>query len=262
MADYTYGIQNVWKEDIDFQTEALSGIVKHIRRVDNPEICKLQFEYLKNIGAFYVPRGEYLIDRFGEDITDIQKGIFTAYGMCFLQERLAIPMRLADGTVTGFVGYSNKPSDWPEEQAFIKYGYPPKVAFAKGRYFFIEPDELERALTEQYICIVDGLFDKMMLQCLGINAVSLCGSALTEWHIMYLKFIKHVIVVGDNDLAGRKLYNICKWKLNNVVEIRQPYTGDIDDYLKTPERIAEFQRVFAEMKSEDFLISKEIKENI
>lgn len=260
MQDFSYGIQEIWDKFGDFETECISGIVENIRHVEDTQIHKMQADYLKKIGAFYVPDGEFLVSVFGESITDPRTGLFSAFNTCFLQDRLAIPLRFANGTVGGFVGYANKPKNWPEDTAFIKYGYPPKVAFNKGRYFFIEPEEIQKAIDDEYICIVDGLFDKMILQCLGINAVSLCGSALTDWHKYYLSFIKHKIVIADNDQAGRKLFNICRWKLSGVVELRQPYTGDIDDYLKTQGRIEEFLRVFNEMKSEGFILSKQIHE--
>lgn len=260
MQDLDFGIKEIWKTHGDFQAEALQTIVQHIRHVSDPQIHRMLVEYLTNLGAFYVPRGEMLVEAYGSSITDPRNGMFSAMGTCFLQERLAIPLRFANGVVGGFVGYSNKPADWPEDMAYIKYNYPPKIAFNKGRYMFLEPNEFEKAISDEYICIVDGLFDKMLLQCLGVNACSLCGSALTDWHMHYLSFIKHKIVIADNDEAGRKLYNICRWRLDNVVELRQPYTGDIDDFLKTQERIENFLATFKEMQSEGFLLSKELKE--
>ncbi len=258
MVDFRYGVMSVWNQDADVQRAAMEAIVTDIRHIEDPEIQKLQQEYLERIGAFYVFSGEYLISHFGKSITDIRNGIFSPFNTCYLHRRLAIPIRFADGTVAGFIGYSNKPEGWEEDRAWIKYSYPNSQVFSKGRYFFIEPDELKKAIEEQYICIVDGLFDKIILQCLGINAVSLCGSALTDWHIRYLSMIKNKIVLADNDIAGRKLFNMCSWKLDNVVEIKQPYFGDIDDFLKSQDNLSAFLQVFKEMRQEWFVNSKEL----
>lgn len=258
MTDLTYGIQSIWHQDHDLQVACLDAIVKDIRHIQDEEIQKLQAAYLERIGAFYVFKGEYLVDHFGSSITDPRYGAFSQFKTCYLHERLALPLRFADGSVVGFVGYSNKPADWPEDKAWVKYFYPGSETFSKGRYMFIEPDEIRKAIQEQYICIVDGLFDKIILQCLGINAVSLCGSSLTDWHQRYLNFVKYKIVIADNDIAGRKLFNACRWRLSNVVEIRQPETNDIDDYLKTPQRLARFLQVFNEMQQEGFTNSKEL----
>lgn len=258
--NFANGLANLWEHDEEFQLTALHGIVKHVRRVDDPAIEEMQVNYLRGLGAFYVPDNQYMKRYFGKDITSPSYGIYSVTYHCYLSERLAIPMRLMDEKVAGFIGYSNKPAGWPADTAWIKYRYPGKEVMAKDRYMFIEPHEYKKALEEKYICIVDGLFDKMILQALGINAVSLCGSALTSWHKFYLSFIPHKIVIGDNDMAGRKLFISCRAALANCVEIRQPYTGDIDDFLKDQSRIEVLLRTIEDMKSEGFLLSKTLKE--
>lgn len=260
MKDLSYGIESVWNTDPELQLELLNLIVSDIRGISDTNLRNAQVQYLKSIGAFYVHTGEYLLEHFGKGILDKSNGIFNQFNTCTLQGRLVFPIRIADGSVLGFIGYSNKPKDWPEDKSWIKYLYPGKEVFNKGRYMFIEPQELEKAIKDRYICIVDGIFDKIVLQCLGINAVSLCGSMLTDWHIKYLSFIEHKIVIADNDVAGRKLYNNCVWKMPNVVEIRQPTFGDIDDYLKTDRRIHNFLSVFNQMQEEGFLLSGELHE--
>lgn len=259
MTDHSQGISNVWRDHRDMQQEFLRGIIRVIRHQMHEESVEQQANYLERMGAFFVPSGEYLIERFGKSIQEPGNGIFIQNDVCTLAERLAFPMRFANGTVPAFIGYSNKPDDWPDDVFFPKYVYPGKYVLEKGRWLFIEPDEMRRAIEEQYICVVDGLFDKITLQTLGINAVSLGGSMLTSWHKHYLSFIGKIIVIADNDKAGRNLYNSCRYAFKNVVEIRQPYTGDIDNFLKTDERIEVFKECFQEMRNEGFLISKEIR---
>ncbi len=254
--DLTYGIQSVWKEDEEYQTACLSGILSAIRRINDTDIAKLHEDYLKEIGAFFVHNDSYITEHFGPAIKEPKYGMYNSDGRCYLCGRLAIPLRTMDDCVRGFVGYSKKPDDLDPNDVYVKYLYPPKYAFSKSRYMFITSQEYRKALEEQYICIVDGLFDKIILQCLGINAVSLCGSSLTSWHKYYLSFIKNKIVVADNDLAGRRLASYCKYAFDNCVELIQAETGDIDSFIRTPEHLLKIKNTILEMKHEGFLISK------
>lgn len=259
MQDFSLGIYRIWKEHTDFQTAALKGLLRNVRHVTDEQLLNLHLNYLRSIGAFYVPSGEYLIDMFGKSIQDSTAGVFSG-NFCYLIDRVAIPLRHVNGMVPGFVGYSRAPDNEAENELFVKYRYPPAFVYDKSRYFFIEPDELNRALHEKYICIVDGLFDKMTLQALGINAVSLCGSSLTYWHSKYLSLFEKIIVISDNDTAGRKLFTQCKYKHPNCIELQQPFTKDVDDYLKDGQRVAKLIKEFELMRREGFIASHKMKE--
>lgn len=256
--DYTTGIHNLWKDEEEYQTTVLEGIIKNIRHIENPDILKLHFDYLKTQGAFFVHNDDYMAKYFGDSIRDRKYGVYSFNDRCNLAGRLAIPIRLFDGTVRGFIGYSNKPHDYAPDEVFIKYLYPPKDAFYKGRFFYITAEEYMKAVHDGYVCIVDGIFDKIILQCLGINAVSLCGSSLTEWHIRYLSFINHKIVIADNDAAGRRFSSYCRYALENCIEIIQPETNDIDEFLRDDKAVNSFCRQFEEMKAEGFILSRQL----
>lgn len=290
--DLSDGIRAVWEQDREFQLACIEGIVKNIRKVKDPDLALLTAEELVADGMFYVPDDDYMPRFFGPEIKQYQYGIYIQ-DLCKLAFRLAMPIRLMDDTVPGFIGYT-PPSSKPEEEeptdeksqlanvisaesspsvaqadddigtdySFVKYLYPPKSVLQKERYMYITRAEFLKALKDQYICIVDGLFDKRRLQMAGINATSLCGSALTPWHVRYLNFIPHKIVIHDNDPAGLHLLKICQWKLTGCVSIRQGENWDIDDFLKTKENILILKDCIEQMKSEGFLLSKVIKHKI
>lgn len=256
--DFSLGVQELWQKDAEYQTDCLKGILTQIRHHTNEEIADLQFQYLKSQGAFFVHNDDYMLPFFGEAIKDPQFGVYTSFGRCSLVGRLAIPIKLFDSTIAGFIGYSSKPQDYEDSAVFIKYLYPPKAVFNKGRYFYITPEEYTKAVEDNYICIVDGIFDKIILQCLGINAVSLCGSSLTQWHKYYLSFIKNKIVIADNDLAGRRLASYCKYSFDNCVEILQADSGDIDSLLRSDKALKNFMQCFSDMRKEDFVLSHKL----
>lgn len=255
--DYTTGLNRIWTEDATVQRDILGDFLTNIRGLSGEPQEKL-LEYIIKDKMFYVPNDIYMLDIFGEEITTYNLGLYSN-GMCNLCYRLAMPVRLLDDTVVGFIGYSNKDDFDENNQAFIKYRYPPKYVLAKNRYMYVTREELINAYKEQYICIVDGLFDQKALVANGINAVSLCGSSVTEYHKLYLDSIKHKIVIADNDDAGRKMVRDLKKVWSDIVEIRQDKTKDIDGYLHTVERISELKDTVKIMKREGFLISKVLK---
>lgn len=255
-ADFSSGIKSIWEKDKEYQTTCLRGILSNIRKVTDEHIANLHLNYLINQGAFYVHNHDYMKEHFGKLITEPHYGVYTVNGACRLAGRLAIPIRCFDGSVFGFIGYSSRPDNYPPEEIFIKYLYPPKESFNKSRYFYITAEEYKKAVIDGYVCIVDGIFDKIILQCLGINAVSLCGSSLTEWHKRYLEFIRHKIVIADNDLAGRRLSTCCRRQLDNCVEFIQSSTGDVDSLIRSTKELEAFKQAFDEMKREGFILSK------
>lgn len=249
----TAGIRSVWENDYEEQEMFIKVILEELRGLKNEDLT-LTFEYLKNLGAFYIPNDEYLTHHFGEEIKKFEYGLYVG-GLCRIYKSLAMPLRYLDEKLLGFVAYDNG-NDSSDPDNFIKYQYPAKNVWDKKRYMFIERDELAKAIEDGYIFITDGIFDKIRLQTLGYNAVSLCGSSLTEWHELYLSPIEHKIVLPDNDQAGTSLSRWCQRRLDNCIEFKQGDEWDADDWLKTDEGKLIFNQLFEESKSEGFLLSK------
>ena len=257
--DYTKGLERIWTEDEEIQRGVLEMILRDIRGLED-EPLKVLLDYMIKDQMFYVPNDFYMVELFGESILKYNNGIYFD-GVCNLCYRLAMPIRLMDDTVVGFIGYTNKNDFDEDDSSFIKYRYPPKYVLPKNKYMYITRTEFKKAIEDGYICIVDGLFDQKVLVANGINAVSLCGSALTEYHKVYLECIKHKIIIADNDEAGRKMANdICRvW--SNSVEIYQDKAKDIDGFLRKPERVKELKELIELMRLEGFTISHNMKSN-
>lgn len=224
------GVKKIWQEDSEFQLEALTIIVEGVRKI--PENLRNKYvEYLKNLGAFYVPHEDYMREMFGEAVTLPNYSIYNTFGYCNYNEKLIIPIRGLDDNIKALCAYDN--GEGNDSYDFAKYVYSNDLIWTKNNYCFISRDEYIKAYNEGYICIVDGLFDKISLTMLGVNAVSLMSSNLSETNKKVLDFIPRKIVVADNDTAGKKLEKKCKKFLSNVDFYRQGQEWDIDDYLKT-----------------------------
>lgn len=92
---------------------------------------------------------------------------------------------------------------------------------------------ITKAIEDEYLIVVDGLFDAISLSYFGYNVASFMGSTVTPERIMQLRFIKNVLVASDNDKAGMTLYGDLKKVLNNVEFLPHAKTKDIDELLKS-----------------------------
>lgn len=247
-------IDSVYLRNSDAQRTILTKIAENIRGINEILIPRVVDDWYNN-GMFFVPNDRYLRDTVGEWISNPIHGLYN-FDRCRLAERLAMPMRTLSGEVIGFIGYSNQGET--SDISFIKYLYPSAETFNKGNYIYLEKEEWLRAYDEQVIAIVDGLFDKRMLNMIGIPACSLCGSNLTEYHKLYLSRIKHKVIIADNDNAGRKLALTCKNELG-AVEMIHASTKDIDGLIATGKYIDNILDCWNTMKLQNFIISQIIK---
>ena len=256
--NWAKGIERVWKEDSAFQEVALKAVLEEIRGVNNEELLDRDFNLMKEEGMFYVPNDEYMKEYFGGSVTEPGLGVYDRTGeYCMLYKRLVLPLRTLEGKVLGLCGYSNGNDE--DERNFVKYLYPPKRVWNKDRWMYTTGEQFKKAIEEGYVFIVDGLFDQLRLRAEGYNAVSLGGTLLTDWHKIYLGFVKYKIVLPDNDDAGNRLVRECKRHLTNVTEWKQGKEWDIDDLLKSEEGRVMFNQVFEKASRNNFMIDYKIR---
>ena len=239
------GIEKIWNEDVEYQVKAIQKVLEEQRKIVDQEYLLDYMEYLCNMGAFFVPDSGYMIDMFGEDITLDSYGVYKYGTECRYTNKLCLPIRFLDGYVVGFVGYSPVTETNP-----TKYLYPESTTLRKSVVLFCQPEEFRKSLREDYVVLTDGLFDEISL---GINSASLCGSAITDFHKLALSKIKTKIIAFDNDTAGRKLFVKGKELLSNCKGIMQPFTNDLDDFLKDGSRREDFLNKFEVWKRNNFL---------
>lgn len=242
------GIEKIWKEDVEYQVKAIQKVLEEQRKIKDQEYLLDYMEYLCNMGAFFVPDSGYMIDMFGEEITLDSYGVYKYGTECRYTDKLCLPIRFLDGYVVGFVGYSPVTETNP-----TKYLYPESTTLRKSVVLFCQPEEFRQSLREEYVVLTDGLFDAISLGVLGINSASLCGSAITDFHKLALSKIKTKIIAFDNDTAGRKLFGKGKELLSNCKGIMQPFTNDLDDFLKDKARREDFLNKFEVWKRNNFL---------
>jgi hypothetical protein len=200
------------KEQILWITEAAT----EIRNMPADELIKREF--------LYIPNDIYMLHFFGSEIAEYKYGVYRN-DSCNLYKRLIFPIRGFNNQVAGLGGWSCD-SEW-------KYVYSPDTMWDKSRYFYIAHDDFVGALNDDYLFIVDGIFDSISLSSLGIHSASLMGSNLSNWHLYYLRLFKYVIVVPDNDNAGVSLVKKIKKHRPDCIVLWQGKCKDIDDYIKS-----------------------------
>lgn len=249
--NFQEGIDAIWRDDEEIQLALLEELFRSTRNIPE-EFIKTYTEYCRGMGMFFVIDDKYMKKYFSPQIVEPKYGLYQEFKYCTLYERLAIPLRWLDGEIFGFCGYSITGDE------DTKYLYPPKRVFNKDRFLFIEREEMVKAITDGYIFIVDGIFDKISLTVQGYNAVCLGSSYLTLFHREALNTIKHKIIVPDNDSAGKSLSKMGKRYLRNCITLTQSKEWDIDDYLKQPDNMSTLSEAFMELEKEGFLLDKHI----
>lgn len=243
---FTEMVNKIWEEDSELQSLALESFAELYRK------CPLNM--LKKNKAFVVFSDDYLLSKTDNMAELPQYDLYYGY-KCKFNERLVIPIWGLDNKVNGFVGYDD--GSKPAEHIYIKYLYQNAIVFPKERNMLISQRDYINAIKQNYICIVDGIFDQMTLAENNIPSVSLLGSNFTDYHKEYFKFIKNWVVIGDNDDAGNRLFNYCR-KINmNTARISFIGAKDIDEKINNGAdgTLKRLLKVIDTMKIEGFHIN-------
>lgn len=114
-----------------------------------------------------------------------------------------------------------------------------KELLSKFRFYGL--DSTMQALDIGYMCICEGIFDKLRLNSAGLPAVTTLGSQISKTQLRVLNRFDKCKLVGDNDVAGRKAQQILLKGLARTEQYIIPYEKDIDDLAKNkPEIYQEF----------------------
>lgn len=198
------------------QIACVTEAANSIRKMPADELIKRQF--------LYIPNDVYMLHYFGSEIAEYKYGVYRE-DRCNFYKRLLFPVMGFNGQVAGLGGWAND-SEW-------KYVYSPDTLWDKSRYFYISPEDFRCALEDDYLIIVDGIFDSINLNRLNLHAASLMGSSFSNWHRQYIRMFKYIIVIPDNDNAGVHLVKSIQKCRRDAIVLWQGKYKDIDDYIKS-----------------------------
>lgn len=229
MTLFDEGVKKIWKEDSASQIHFLE-VLKTIRYAD--------VDYLKSLGVFFVPNQDYLYKYFGKDSLSLSMDFYSGDGTCKWLGTYMIPIRGVNKEIVGFTGfnpasnliYMDNEINGTDLEIPVKYIISSKTVFDRLNYFLC-PMGIMNAIKDEYIVIVDGVFDSLTLASNGINVAALLGSDVSEQLLYQLSFVKNIFVANDNDDAGLRLLNIIQTRFSKAVQIKQSKTKDLDEFI-------------------------------
>lgn len=190
-----------------------NNIIKPKLSTDVKEVL-IDRGYLKHsIGDYFLNKG-YL--RFQEqsltveEIIELDKVGWISDSTKFsLERRVVVPIRNAQGNILTLVGWGGGRS---------KYLTLPSDNFSKEANWFNIDSALEKSLGESSLpdfknsCIVvEGIFDALMLDYLGLPAIATMGSNVSHFKGELLGIFDKVLCIPDNDKIGQKA--VFDWKV-------------------------------------------------
>lgn len=193
------------------------------------EARNMPVQWIKDARGIFIPNNEFMLEMFGVDIL-----AYDCYrdGLCVWDNALIFPICGADELVAGFAGFF--PFDYLDKENDTNYyAYSSQTVFQKGRFLYFPQGNLIHAVQDEYLLLVDGIFDAISLCGYGYHAAALMGSNPTQEILMQLRFVKHVILVADNDSAGYRLFDKLQKHLYNVELFKFSGTKDADEALKS-----------------------------
>lgn len=156
-------------------------------------------------------------DAFGKDREDVR----------LLNEGFIIPVLDSSYRIIFFVNYN-----W-ERGGARKYlnVYPDEFSKNGMNMKMFGAHNLAQAVKEDWIVVVEGMFDTVRLESVGIPAMSLMGTKLLEYHKRFLSRFTRVVYVSDTDGQGITGWRNVNKGLDNVIHF--PITSiekDVDEF--------------------------------
>lgn len=124
------------------------------------------------------------------------------------QDMICIPVHNSDGLCVGFVGRSIEGKEFKNT---------PKLP--KSKVLF----NLNRVKTASRVYVVESSFDAIRLDQVGFPAVATLGANVSSSQIELLrKYFNNVVLIADNDEAGKIMSDRLSEKMGNLITIIQP----------------------------------------
>lgn len=240
------GIEKIYNEGMESQENFINTICKDVRNMKDTEI-------VKRAKGFFVPNNQYMISYFGEEILEPTFDCYNFDGSCNWHNHLVFPIYDIVGNIKGLVGFNPIAKlQSLEGEGTHFYRHSSSSILNKSLNFFSLKGTLRKALEDEYIILIDGVFDALSLVNEGLNAGSLLGSSLSNEHLAYLSFLPRVYLAMDGDSAGLKLASRLQRMHKGVSIIKFNKYKDIDEVLKSKHR-EEFLKKFEEHRKQPYL---------
>lgn len=245
-SDLDAGIHDIARLDLDSQKHFISVLLENRIKdsIDSNKLGIPQINYLNSmrdfilsIGGFFVPNNDYMLSYLGKKVLDPSVDCYDWEGDCKWVGKLVLPIRGALGSIVGFTGYDpfsktiklDNLENNTDEEVPPKYTISSSKVFDRSTHLFI-PNGYRKMIEDDYVIIVDGVFDALGIASSGLNSACNLGSYVNDKILFPINLVSKVLVAGDNDEAGLKLVNRISKVIKNTETIKQSYTKDLDEF--------------------------------
>ena len=179
---------------------------------------------------------------------------YSRYVFPLLRGRLIVPIRDVHGRLIALAGrqlpdyieltiksfwdtYSYEPSKADDRISKWMKGKWINEPYQKSKHLFNLDKAKEYIRESNFVYIVEGYFDVLVLRQNGINnVVALCGTALSDFHLALLyRYCNRIVLLLDGDIAGKLATDKIFQKLseNNFIgkSLYLPEKCDPDDFV-------------------------------
>lgn len=172
-------------------------------------------------------------------------GLLNKNGGFLLEGGYCIPIRDIEGLLIGIVAY------YPGVDTAYKYRTASGRYFQKGISLFNVDNAVALSEDLSFVYIVEGIFDSIALRSIGLPAVALQGSEITQYKREILKLFRKNIAIPDNDRIGKEEFY--KWQLEgNVTYVEIVGSVQIGDEVKPVKDTDDLVKFYSNM--EDILL--------
>jgi len=171
----------------------------------------------------------------------------------FNDHSLVMPFRNVHGDIVSILGRSILPDSQQKELKIQKYKY--SINADKELYVYGLDLAKKSILEKDFVICVEGQFDCIACHKMGIdNVVALGWATLSRYQAYQLsKYTKNIVLMFDNDSAGKKGVARAKSKYGGIVNIESlfPPQGykDIDEFFKKEASIERKENAISLLKN-------------
>jgi len=146
--------------------------------------------------------------------------------------RLLIPITAPSGFFVSYVAYDTIAQIETRRTGEKRPAYYAPKNAKKDSLVFTPDNSWGRVTESDTIYVVDGVWDSVTINYLGLPAMALLGSTISADVATILGLYKRIILVQDNDQAGVALFIDLAKRFKNVSRIRIPVSiaKDIDEF--------------------------------
>lgn len=193
-------------------------------------------DFIEDFGVVHLSN-PYFLQVFNNLDARKETGLYTDNGYCILSNRYVIPVKDIAGDLITLIGW------YPDVKKYITL---PTANFSKSLDWFNIDRAYLRSQSPEFngtVYIVEGIFDTLMLDALGLPVIGAMGSSVNTSKGIVLNIFNKAIVIPDGDVVGQKAINTWSIPIPHIflkIGNKKIQIGDKEVKIKDPDDLVKF----------------------